>query len=341
MTKWFIAVVCLLVGVCSAQTAQPILQPEQHFVDSSGAPCSGCALYSYAAGTTNPQPTYKDASETAQNTNPVILDASGSAAIWIGSSAYKFVLLDSSGTTLWTVDNVLAPFPGSQGPFLPLSGGTLTGALAAPYFQFSAHPNICGVGQYVSGWSASGWTCSAPSSTPTGAAGGDLAGTYPNPSVAKVNGGAFPTSASLLGTNSSGQPIAQTGTIANDTTGNASTASALAATPSQCSAGQYATGIAANGNANCGSNSDKYVVAATTCTPTTSTDASCTGTIAFGSSFADTNYGVWTQLTESSGAFLFMTVTSKTTSGISYAITCTFNCSAISQPTVDIYAHHP
>ncbi len=33
--------------------------------------------------------------------------------------------------------------------------------------------------------------------------------------------------------------------------GNASTATALAATPSQCPAGSYATGIAANGNANC------------------------------------------------------------------------------------------
>jgi len=33
--------------------------------------------------------------------------------------------------------------------------------------------------------------------------------------------------------------------------GNASTATALAATPSQCSSGQYSTGIAASGNANC------------------------------------------------------------------------------------------
>jgi len=38
------------------------------------------------------------------------------------------------------------------------------------------------------------------------------------------------------------------------TTGNAATATALAATPTQCS-GQFATGIQANGNANCGSGS--------------------------------------------------------------------------------------
>ncbi len=40
--------------------------------------------------------------------------------------------------------------------------------------------------------------------------------------------------------------------ITSNTTGNASTATALATTPSQCSTGQFATGIAASGNANCG-----------------------------------------------------------------------------------------
>ncbi len=39
---------------------------------------------------------------------------------------------------------------------------------------------------------------------------------------------------------------------ATTTTGNAATATALAATPGQCSSGNYATGIAAAGTANCG-----------------------------------------------------------------------------------------
>lgn len=40
-------------------------------------------------------------------------------------------------------------------------------------------------------------------------------------------------------------------TLNQSTTGNASTATALAATPSQCTGSQFATGIAASGNANC------------------------------------------------------------------------------------------
>jgi hypothetical protein len=39
--------------------------------------------------------------------------------------------------------------------------------------------------------------------------------------------------------------------ITSNTSGNAATATALAATPSQCSAGNFATGIAVSGNANC------------------------------------------------------------------------------------------
>ena len=49
-------------------------------------------------------------------------------------------------------------------------------------------------------------------------------------------------------------------TFNQNTTGNAATATALAATPSQCTGGQYATGIAASGNANCGTPSGSGTV---------------------------------------------------------------------------------
>src|SRR6185437_2204577 len=102
----------------AAQTATPFQRPHQNFVDTSGQTCKNCQLFSYAAGTTTPQPTYTDSSGTVQNTNPIILDAAGGASIWMGATPYKFVLEDAQGNTIWTVDNV--------------PGGTSLGACTSP-----------------------------------------------------------------------------------------------------------------------------------------------------------------------------------------------------------------
>lgn len=84
----------------------PVVQPHMVFNNNSGLACAGCSLFSYAAGTTTPQPTYTDSTGTSQNTNPIILGADGGANIWLGSSSYKLVLKDTSGSTIFSVDNV-------------------------------------------------------------------------------------------------------------------------------------------------------------------------------------------------------------------------------------------
>lgn len=83
------------------------LLPEgkQSFTDGAGKPLVGGKLYTYDAGTSTPRPTYADAAGTIANTNPVVLDARGEATVfWQG--AYKAVLKDASGVTVWTVDHV-------------------------------------------------------------------------------------------------------------------------------------------------------------------------------------------------------------------------------------------
>lgn len=83
--------------------------PKTQFIDAAGEPLVGGKLYSYAAGTTTPQPTYTDSTGATPNPNPVILDARGEANVWLGESTYKFKLTDANDVEIWTVDYISAP----------------------------------------------------------------------------------------------------------------------------------------------------------------------------------------------------------------------------------------
>ena len=80
--------------------------PKQQFLDANGNPLSGGKVYTYAAGTTTPLATYTDQGGSTPNTNPVILDSRGEAAIWLGTAAYKFKLTTSAEAEIWTVDSI-------------------------------------------------------------------------------------------------------------------------------------------------------------------------------------------------------------------------------------------
>lgn len=86
----------------------------QRFFDANGVPLAGGQLFSYTAGTSTPQTTYTDQSSATPNTNPVVLDSAGYANVWLGSGSYKFVLEDSLGNVIWSVDNVSASSNGSN-----------------------------------------------------------------------------------------------------------------------------------------------------------------------------------------------------------------------------------
>jgi hypothetical protein len=97
------------------------------FFDANGNPLVGGKLYTYAAGTTTPQATYTDYTGSTANTNPVIFNSRGEAAVWCGNSRYYMVLKDANDTLIWTADNV----NGANGPTLALlaasNGATLIG----------------------------------------------------------------------------------------------------------------------------------------------------------------------------------------------------------------------
>jgi hypothetical protein len=96
----------------------------------------------------------------------------------------------------------------------------------------------------------------------------------------KANNVAFAPSATIDATNATNITSGTLGsgrlpaTIAANTTGNAATSTAFAATPTQCSSNLFATGGAANGNANCSSVAASQVTGLAASATTDTTNAS-------------------------------------------------------------------
>lgn len=105
--------------------------PKQQFLDANGNPLSGGKVYTYAAGTTTPLVTYTDESGTTPNTNPVILDSRGEAAIWLGVTSYKFKLTTSTDVEIWTVDNIVSASSQVLTNLSQPNGSVLVGYLSA------------------------------------------------------------------------------------------------------------------------------------------------------------------------------------------------------------------
>jgi parallel beta-helix repeat protein len=104
-------------------TAQLSPTPVQKFFDNNGFPLFNGQLFTYAAGTTTPQATYVDSTQTTQNTNPIILNARGECNLWLDpTKSYKLVLQDFFGNTIWTVDNYANP---GNAPSAVVDSGTL------------------------------------------------------------------------------------------------------------------------------------------------------------------------------------------------------------------------
>lgn len=73
---------------------------KNYFATATGAPLVGGRLYTYVPGTSTPKDTYTTSAASVANTNPVVMDARGEAAIyWDGS--YDVVLRDAADALIW------------------------------------------------------------------------------------------------------------------------------------------------------------------------------------------------------------------------------------------------
>lgn len=171
-------------GIAPAQSALPAPVAVQQFFDANGKPLAGGKLFSYLAGGSTLTPTFQNSSMSAANTNPAILDSAGRLNIWLDpSKSYKFVLQTSGGVPVWTADNI----PGLQGlgVFMPLAGGTITGAVS-----------ITGGISISGGFSCSGTGCPSSGGGGTGTPAGS------DTQVQFNNAGAFGASPNFTWNNS-------------------------------------------------------------------------------------------------------------------------------------------
>jgi hypothetical protein len=122
----------------------PLTKLPQQFFDNLGDPLSGGTLESYVAGTTTPTNMFSDDAGTVAGTS-VTLDSRGEPTtikqIWLDETVtYKFILKDSSGSTIWTVDDV--PADPSQGVAASITiadaGGYYTGTTVEAALQEAA-----------------------------------------------------------------------------------------------------------------------------------------------------------------------------------------------------------
>lgn len=82
----------------------PMGQLRPAFADKNGKRLSGGKVYTYEPGTLTPKPTYSDALGTLPNPNPINLDESGEADIYLDGN-YRFIVLDRYGVMILDRDN--------------------------------------------------------------------------------------------------------------------------------------------------------------------------------------------------------------------------------------------
>jgi hypothetical protein len=213
----------------------------------------------------------------AQVTNAVDATASYANPVWIPSFAWA-KLTGVPSTFAPAVHNLLGSAHGDTTPATVARGALVTGQGASPTWTLLALGATSRFLRsngtdliYSSGAAAGAGACSAGQVMTAGNS--DAAPTCAAPAYSWLTGAPtlfyqslqsnavtqtqrtnlnFSTQFSLTDSSANNRTTVDlAATIGASTTGNAATATALASLPSQCAANNFATGVAANGNANC------------------------------------------------------------------------------------------
>ena len=76
------------------------------FFDNNGILLAGGKVHTFEAGTTTPKASFVDSGGVTPHPNPVILDSSGRAQIWLSGTPYRLQIDDANDVTILTLDNV-------------------------------------------------------------------------------------------------------------------------------------------------------------------------------------------------------------------------------------------
>lgn len=139
-----------------------------------GAALASGTVNTYVTGTTTPKTTYTTQAGDVANANPVVLDSNGQADIWLATDArYRFVVKNSAGTTLWTVDGIgdVAPSTAAGTATFATSGTkTVTFGTAqadTSYYLGLSHNSDTGETIYVTSKLTTGFTLNSNNSSST------------------------------------------------------------------------------------------------------------------------------------------------------------------------------
>ena len=108
----------------------PFTKLPQQFFDNLGNPLVNGTINAYLAGTSTPTNMFSDDTGTVAGTS-VTLDSRGEPTtfklIWLDSTKnYKFILKDSTGSTIWTIDDIVAGVDASDVNYTPAGTNAVT-----------------------------------------------------------------------------------------------------------------------------------------------------------------------------------------------------------------------